>query len=195
MQNKKEYKTTQVIQGRLQYAQLFEPRSMYDDENASDKKYSLTLLIDKKDTKTVDQVKQMIQAAIERAIDNGITTQDKIASSRNPLRDGDVEKPDRTEFKGAYFINIKSSEQQPPKVYKIEEINNSKVIEKAEPKDVYNGCYVAVETSLFYYKKMGHGVSAFLLKVLKTKDGEMLTTETSAQDAFQEFITKDDLPF
>ena len=58
---------TKVVTGpetRLSYAHVWEPQSI----NGSDPKYSVSLIIPKTDTKTVDAIKQAIKAAYDEGL-------------------------------------------------------------------------------------------------------------------------------
>lgn len=185
MAENKKYNTTINIAGTLQYANVFEPRGMEGDEN-SEKKYSATIIIPKTDKATLQKIVNAMEEAKQKAIDNNITTRQKLVNAHNPLRDGDVEKPEKPEFKNSFFINAKVSEANPPEVLVKDEVLG--VLKKAEKHEIYNGCYAAINATFFVYAKMSVGVSLILNKVLKLKDGEPLSVQVKAEDAFGEFL-------
>ena len=84
---------------RFSYAHVWEPDSI----NGSDPKYSVSILIPKSDTKTID----MIQKAIEAAKEMGKSEKfgGKIpANLKLPLRDGDEDRPDERCIRGIILL-------------------------------------------------------------------------------------------
>lgn len=97
---------TKVVTGvvRLSYANVWEPASI----NGSNPKYSVSLIIPKTDTKTIDAINAAVDAAIK---DGAAKFGGKIpnkAALKLPLRDGDLERDDEA-YKGAYFVNANST--------------------------------------------------------------------------------------
>jgi hypothetical protein len=90
---------------RFSYTHLWEPQAI----NGSEPKYSVSLIIPKKDTETIKAIKE----AIETAKKDGIAKfGGKIpANLKLPLRDGDIERPDDEAYADSYFINCNSKEQ------------------------------------------------------------------------------------
>ena len=83
---------TKVVTGvvRLSYANVWEPASI----NGSNPKYSVSLIIPKTDTKTIDAINAAVDAAIK---DGAAKFGGKIpnkAALKLPLRDGDLERDD-----------------------------------------------------------------------------------------------------
>ena len=93
---------------RWSYANVWEPKSI----NGGTPKYSVSLIIPKSDTKTVEKVKAAIQAAYEegqgKLKGNGRIVP-KLETIKNPLRDGDLERPGDDTYKDSYFINANSA--------------------------------------------------------------------------------------
>jgi len=58
--------STKVVTGevRFSYVNVFEPKSI----NGSDEKYSVSLLIDKRDTKTIEAIERAIEAAKQAGV-------------------------------------------------------------------------------------------------------------------------------
>lgn len=84
---------TKVVTGvvRLSYANVWEPASI----NGSNLKYSVSLIIPKTDTKTIDAINAAVDAAIK---DGAAKFGGKIpnkAALKLPLRDGDLERDDK----------------------------------------------------------------------------------------------------
>ena len=87
--------TKVIIPCRISYAHLFEPTSV----NGSDPKYGASLIVSKKDAKTITA----IQKAIEQAKKDSVGKWGgKIPPNlKTPLRDGDTDRPDTRRMPGA----------------------------------------------------------------------------------------------
>ena len=167
---------------RLSYCHLFTPEAVAD---GGEKKYSVSLLIPKSNTKLVEDVK----AAIKAAFMAGVSTrfggkQPAPGTWKNPLRDGDAERPDDETYSGCWFINATSKTK--PGIVKIVKNNGEKMlVEVTNEDDVYSGCYGVVSVNFFAFNNAGNkGVAAGLNNVLKTKDGDFLGGRASAQSEF-----------
>ena len=167
---------------RLSYCHLFTPEAVAD---GGEKKYSVSLLIPKSNTKLVEDVK----AAIKAAFMAGVSTrfggkQPAPGTWKNPLRDGDAERPDDDTYSGCWFINATSKTK--PGIVKIVKMNGEKkLVEVTDESEVYSGCYGVVSVNFFPFNNAGNkGVAAGLNNVLKTKDGDYLGGRTSAQSDF-----------
>ena len=180
--------TTKVVTGlvRLSYVQIFSKRSFTE---GTDAKYSLCVLVPKKDTKTLKK----IQAAMKSAAEEGISTKfngKKPSNLHMPLRDGDEERADEApEYKGMYFFNCKS-DRKPGIVDK--DCN-----EILDPDEVYSGCWGRVSVNFYPYSVNGNkGVAVGLNNVQKLKDDQRLGgVAASAEDDFNddfEFSEDDD---
>jgi hypothetical protein len=180
--------TTKVVTGlvRLSYVQIFSKRSFTE---GTDAKYSLCVLVPKKDTKTLKK----IQAAMKSAAEEGISTKfngKKPSNLHMPLRDGDEERADEApEYKGMYFFNCKS-DRKPGIVDK--DCN-----EILDPDEVYSGCWGRVSVNFYPYSVNGNkGVAVGLNNVQKLKDDQRLGgAAASAEDDFNddfEFSEDDD---
>ena len=89
--------TTKVVTGkvRFSYANVWEPRAMEGSDRA---KYSVSILIPKTDSATLARVKEAIDTALKEGI---AKLGGKIPPTwKNPLRDGDTERPDNPEYAG-----------------------------------------------------------------------------------------------
>lgn len=161
--------TTQLTTGkvRFSYCNLFEPRSVDD---GSDPKYSVTLLIDKKDSFTINKIKTAIAAAKQNWIENN-DGKKLPADLKTTLHDGDGARPSGDEFgpecKGCYVITV-SSKNKPV-------IVDANKIPITDPAELYSGCYGRAIINFFVYNKAGNrGISAGLNGIMKLHDGEPL---------------------
>lgn len=171
--------TKVIVPCRFSYLHCWEP----DSVNGGDPKYSVSAIIPKSDTKTVNAIK----AAIEQAKKDSISKWGgKVpANLKLPLRDGDIDRPDDEAYAGCYFFNANS--RQAPQVV------DSKVQPILDQSEVYSGCYGKISVTFYGYNSNGNrGIAAGLGNIQKLKDGESLGGRTSAADDFQ---TEDDEDF
>ena len=165
---------------RLSYCHLFQPEAVAD---GGEKKYSVSIIIPKSNTKLVAE----IRAAIEAAATEGVSTKfggRRPASLKTPLRDGDLERADDESYADAWFINASSKTK--PGVVKVMNVQGEKkLVEVTDEEEVYSGCYGYVTVNFFAFSNAGNkGVAAGLNNVLKSKDGTFLGGRASAQTDF-----------
>lgn len=144
--------------------------------NGGDPKYSVSAIIDKKDTKTINAIK----AAIEQAKKDSVSKWGgKVpANLKLPLRDGDIDRPDDEAYAGCYFFNANS--RQAPQVV------DAKVQPILDQNEVYSGCYGKISVTFYGYNSNGNrGIAAGLGNIQKLKDGESLGGRSNAADDFQ----------
>ena len=160
---------TKVVTGpdtRLSYAHIWEPSSI----NGSDPKYSVSLIIPKTDTKTVEAIKAAIKAAYDEGL-NKLKGNGKTAPALNaikqPLRDGDAERPDDDAYAGCYFLNANSKTQP--------QVVDRSVQPILDQNEVYSGCYGRVSVNFYAFNSNGNrGVACGLGNIQKIRDGERL---------------------
>ena len=90
------------------YANVWDPKSI----NGGTPKYSVSLIIPKSDTVTINKIKAAIQAAYEEGqskLKGNSKSVPALSTLKTPLRDGDLERPDDPVYANAYFINANSS--------------------------------------------------------------------------------------
>lgn len=96
------------VNTRWSYANVWDAKSI----NGGTPKYSVSLIIPKSDTVTVNKIKAAIAAAYEEGQSklkgNGKTVP-ALSVLKTPLRDGDLERPDDPAYADAYFINANSA--------------------------------------------------------------------------------------
>lgn len=168
---------------RLSYANIFKPKAM---SAGQPEKYSVCLLIPKKD-KT--QVKK-IQAAIEEEKKEWAERfgKGKIpAGLKSPLRDGDEEKDveEHPEYAGMYFMNA-SSESKPI----LFDQEGDEILDQSE---IYSGCWARASVNLFSYDTNGNrGIGAGLNAIKKVRDDEPFGAVVTAESALRDFEEEDD---
>ena len=168
-----ETNSTKVITGkvRFSYANVWQPKSI----NGGDEKYSVSLIIPKKDKQNVAE----IQAAIELAKKEGATKfGGKVpASLKLPLRDGDVDRPDDEAYKGCYFLNANSKDRPG-----IVDQNVKPILDQTE---FYSGCYGRASITFYAFNQNGNkGIACGLQNLQKLSDGEPLSGRSRAEDDF-----------
>lgn len=164
--------TKVIVPCRFSYLHCWEP----DSVNGGDPKYSVSAIIPKSDTKTINAIK----AAIEQAKKDSVSKWGgKVpANLKLPMRDGDIDRPDDEAYAGCYFFNANS--RQAPQVV------DSKVQPILDQSEVYSGCYGKISVTFYGYNSNGNrGIAAGLGNIQKLKDGESLGGRTSAADDFQ----------
>lgn len=173
---------SQVVTGkvRLSYVNIFNARRFQEGQEA---KYSLTILIDKKDKATLNKIKK----AIEEAKQKGKTEKwgGKIPGNLwIPLRDGDDERAEEApEYEGMMFMNCKNSRKPG-----IVDENCNEILDATE---VYSGCYGRVGLDFFAFNSNGNkGIGVSLNTVQKLEDGECLGGAMA--DAESDFGDDDD---
>lgn len=160
---------------RLSYAHVWEPVVSTDESGNRKEKYSVSVLIPKTDTKTV----QAINRAVDVAIEEGLSKFNGKRPNRNtiklPLRDGD-ERDDEA-YRGCWFVNANSTTRP-----EIVDRDVQPIIERGE---VYSGCYARVSLTFYAFNSHGNrGVACGLGNIQKVSDGEPLGGHASAESEF-----------
>ena len=178
---------TKVITGpktRWSYANVWDAKSI----NGGAPKYSVSLIIPKADTKTVEKIQAAIKAAYEEGQSklkgNGKSVP-ALSVIKTPLRDGDAERPDDEAYKNSYFINANSATAPG-----IVDADRNPILERSE---VYSGVYGRASISLYAFNSNGNrGIACGLNNLQKISDGEPLGGKSRAED---DFNTDDDDDF
>ncbi len=172
MNNQTKAKVITGVNTRLSYFHGWEPVSI----NGGTEKYSVSVLIPKSDTETINAINVAIDAAIEEGISKFGGKKPNKATIKIPLRDGDVERDDDA-YKGHYFVNANST-------------TAPQIVDKAvkpilDRNEVYSGCYGRVSLNFYAFNSNGNkGVACGLGNIQKVKDGEPLGARTNASDDF-----------
>lgn len=170
---------TKVITGpntRFSYANVWEAKSI----NGGAPKFSVSLIIPKSDTKTVEKIKVAIEAAYkesESKLKGNGRSVPALSAIKNPLRDGDTERPDDEAYANSYFINANSATAPG-----IVDANCNPILERSE---VYSGVYGRASISFYAFNSNGNkGIACSLNNLQKLRDGEPLGGRTRAEDDF-----------
>jgi len=159
---------------RFSYANVYKPTSMKEGEAA---KYSVSILISKDDTETLD----LVMACCKEAAQIGISKLGgKIPKPlKIPLRDGDEEKPDNAEYENCMFMSATS--KRPPGVVKKVD---GKAVSIADD-EFYSGCYGLASINFYAFNVNSKGIACGLNNIMKTEDGDRLSGGgSSAADDF-----------
>ena len=178
---------TKVITGvntRWSYANVWDAKSI----NGGAPKFSVSLIIPKSDTVTVNKIKAAIQAAYEEGQSklkgNGKSVP-ALSTLKTPLRDGDLERPDDEAYKNSYFINANSGTAPG-----IVDADRNPIIDRSE---MYSGVKGRASINLYAYNVNGNrGIACGLNNLQKISDGTPLGGKSRAED---DFATDDDEDF
>ena len=178
---------TKVITGantRWSYANVWQAKSI----NGGSPKFSVSLIIPKSDTVTVEKIRAAIKAAYEEGESklrgNGRTVP-PLDSIKNPLRDGDRERPDDEAYRGCWFINANSATAPG-----IVDADRQPILDTSE---VYSGVYGRASINFYAFNSNGNkGIACGLNNLQKIADGEPLGGKSRAED---DFATDDDEDF
>ena len=170
---------TKVITGvntRWSYVNAWEAKSI----NGGAPKFSVSLIIPKSDTKTIEKIQAAIQAAYEegqgKLKGNGKSVP-ALSVLKTPLRDGDAERPDDEAYVDAYFINANSATAPG-----IVDADRNPILDRSE---VYSGVYGRASISFYAFNSNGNkGIACGLNNLQKIRDGEPLGGKASAASDF-----------
>lgn len=172
---------TKVITGpdtRWSYANVWDPKSI----NGGTPKYSVSLIIPKSDTVTIEKIKAAIKAAYEEGeskLKGSGKTVPSLAVLKTPLRDGDVERPDDEAYKNSYFVNANSATAPG-----IVDADRQPIIDRSE---VYSGVYGRASINFYAFNSNGNrGIACGLNNLQKIRDGEPLGGKSRAEDDFDD---------
>lgn len=187
MSNNANFNDSKVVTGkvRFSYVNVFEAKSI----NGSNPKYSVSLIIPKNDTATLNKIKVAIEAAYkngESKLKGNGRTVPALSILKTPLRDGDLERPDDEAYADSYFINTNAT-RRPGVVDKA-------LNEILDPEEVYSGCYGRASINFYAFNQNGNkGIACGLNNLQKLEDGEPLGGGRSS--AASDFATSDDEDF
>lgn len=177
---------TKVVTGicTFSYLNCWDPKSI----NGGTPKFSVSLIIPKSDTKTIEKIKAAIQAAYEegqaKLKGNGKSVP-ALSVLKTPLRDGDVERPDDEVYKNSYFINANSATAPG-----IVDADRNQIIDRSE---MYSGVKGRASINLYAFNSNGNkGIACGLNNLQKIADGTPLGGKSRAED---DFATEDDEDF
>lgn len=161
---------------RFSYCNVWDPKSI----DGADPKYSVSLIIPKDDTATVQAIKAAIAAAYkegEGKLRGSGRSVPPLSAIKTPLRDGDVERPDDPAYANAWFINANSKEAPG--------IVDAKCAPILERSRCYSGVYGRASISFYAFNTNGNkGIACGLNHLQVLRDGEPLGSRASAEEDF-----------
>jgi len=159
---------------RFSFPHVFEAHAM---EEGQQKKYSVCIIIPKTATSHLKELRAAIKAAFEKGVAEGkFGKKTADMTWKNPLRDGDKDRPDDAAYIDSYFINCTTNNK--PGVVGADR-------EPLSAAEFYSGCYGRVSLNFYAFNVSGNkGIAAGLNNVQKLADGERLSGGSSAEDDF-----------
>ncbi len=173
---------TKVVTGivRLSYANVWDPKSI----NGGAEKYSVSLIIPKSDTKTLDAINAAVGAAIEEGKGKFGGKIPNRSQLKLPLRDGDIDRPDDEAYADSYFVNANSNTAP-----QIVDRQLNPILDRSE---VYSGVYARVSINFYAFNTNGNkGIACGLGNIQKVRDGEPLGGRANAADDFATDVDED----
>ena len=161
---------------RWSYANVWEPKAI----NGGTPKYSVSLIIPKSDTVTINKIKAAIEAAYkegEAKLKGNGRSVPALSVLKTPLRDGDVERPDDEAYANVYFVNANSTTAPG-----IVDADRQPILERSE---VYSGVYGRASINFYAFNSNGNkGIACGLNNLQKIRDGESLGGKSRPEDDF-----------
>jgi hypothetical protein len=162
------------------YADIFTARQIKG--STSGPKFSISLLWDKT-AKVIGPIRQAIESVAIGKF--GPKVKAKLAQQGspfwNPLRDGDIEKPDDPLYAGKWFMNASSSKKPG--------IVNAQCVKVFEEEEAYSGCVYRASVNFFAFDKAGkQGVGCGLNNLQVVSKGPRLDGRKDAEEEFKEFM-------
>ena len=171
---------TKVVTGvntRWSYANVWEPKQPL---NGGKPKYSVSLIIPKTDTVTVEKIKAAIQAAYDEGqskLKGSSKTVPALEDLKTPLRDGDKERKGDDAYKNSYFINANSTSK--PGVV---DADRNPILDSSE---LYSGIIGRASINFYAFNSNGNrGIACGLNNLQKLADGTPLGGHSRAEDDF-----------
>ena len=171
---------TKVITGKrtvFSYLTVNEPKTPL---GGGTPKYSVSLIIPKSDTVTVEKIKTAIQAAYDEG-QSKLKGSSKVVPAlediKTPLRDGDKERKGDDAYKNSYFINANSTTK--PGVV---DADRNPILDSSE---LYSGIIGRASINFYAFNSNGNrGIACGLNNLQKLADGTPLGGHSRAEDDF-----------
>ena len=171
---------TKVITGKrtvFSYLTVNEPKTPL---GGGTPKYSVSLIIPKSDTVTVEKIKAAIQAAYDEGqskLKGSSKTVPALEDIKTPLRDGDRERKGDDAYKNSYFINANSTTK--PGVV---DADRNPILDSSE---LYSGIIGRASINFYAFNSNGNrGIACGLNNLQKLADGTPLGGHSRAEDDF-----------
>ena len=182
---------TKVVTGKhtvFSYLNVNEPKTPL---GGGTPKYSVSLIIPKSDTATVEKIRAAIRAAYEEGqgkLRGSGKTVPALESIKTPLRDGDKDRKGDEAYKDAYFVNANSTTK--PGVV---DADRNTILDSSE---LYSGIIGRASINFYAFNSNGNrGIACGLNNIQKLADGTPLGGHSRAEDDFADLDDDDDEDF
>jgi hypothetical protein len=179
---------TKVITGRhtvMSYLNVNEPKAPL---GGGTPKYSVSLIIPKSDTKTVEKIKAAIKAAYDEGqskLKGNSKTVPALENIKTPLRDGDTDRPGDEAYANSWFVNANST-TKPGCV----DADRNPILESSE---LYSGIIGRASVNFYAFNSNGNrGIACGLNNIQKLADGTPLGGHSRAEDDFADLDDDED---
>lgn len=183
------------------YVHLWKAKANQD----GDLKFSVCLLIDKKQTGDIAAYEKAIKAAFKQGQEMygwpaALWDSPKF---KKPLRDGDAEiltgdKKAGIGYEGMMFLNANAIGDPEHEYYSPPEITkpfNGDVVPIKDQSEFYSGVKTLAAISFYAYNNKSKGIAVGINSVFKISDGERLDGRESAKSAFSDYAkSQENLP-
>ena len=154
-------------------------------------KYSVSLIIPKSDTETVERIEKAMKAAYKEGLtklQGSSKTAPDYESLKKPLRDGDVERKGEPNYKDSCFISANST-TKPGCV----DADRQPILDSSE---LYSGIIGRASINFYAFNTNGNrGIACGLNNLQKLRDGTPLGGHSRAEDDFAGLDDDDDDDF
>ena len=182
---------TKVITGQrtvMSYLNVNEPKTPL---GGGTPKYSVSLIIPKSDTATVEKIRAAIRAAYEEGqgkLRGSGKTVPALESLKTPLRDGDKDRKGDEAYAGSWFVNANSTTK--PGVV---DADRNPILDSSE---LYSGIIGRASINFYAFNSNGNrGIACGLNNIQKLADGTPLGGHSRAEDDFADLDDDDDEDF
>jgi hypothetical protein len=169
----------------MSYLNVNEPKAPL---NGGTPKYSVSLIIPKSDTETVEKIKAAIKAAYDEGqskLKGNSKTVPALEDIKTPLRDGDKERKGKEEYRDSWFVNANST-TKPGAV----DADCQPILDSSE---LYSGIIGRASVNFYAYNSNGNrGIACGLNNIQKLADGKPLGGHSRPED---DFADEDDEDF
>ena len=179
---------TKVITGRhtvMSYLNVNEPKVPL---GGGAPKYSVSLIIPKSDTVTVEKIRAAIRAAYDEGqgkLRGSGKTVPAFESLKTPLRDGDKDRKGDDAYKNSWFVNANSTTK--PGVV---DADRNPILDSSE---LYSGIIGRASINFYAFNTNGNkGIACGLNNIQKLADGTPLGGHSRAEDDFADLDDDDE---
>ena len=170
----------QVVTGKntvFSYLNVNEPKAPL---GGGTPKYSVSLIIPKSDTVTIEKIKAAIKAAFDEGqskLKGNSKAAPALEDIKNPLRDGDKERKGDDAYKDSYFLNANSTNK--PRVV------DAAVNDILDTSELYSGIKGRAYINFYAFNSNGNrGIAVGLNGLQKLSDGTPLGGRKNVADVF-----------